>query len=41
LIYRDRSDLQALFAASPFAGNLEIVAEEQGVNLFAVARRTT
>ena len=40
LIYRDNRDLQTLFDRSPFGKNLEIIAEEEGVNLFAVARRT-
>lgn len=40
LIYREDRDLRALFAQSPFGQKLEFVVEEQGVNLFAVARRT-
>lgn len=39
LIYRDADCLRALFADSPFGADVDIMAEEQGVNLFAVARR--
>lgn len=39
LIYRDATQLAALFEDSPFGGQVEIVAEEEGVNLFAVARK--
>lgn len=39
LIYRDEAQLSALFDDSPFRGKVEIVSEEEGVNLFAVARR--
>lgn len=39
LIYRDETQLEALFDESPFRGQVQIVAEEEGVNLFAVARR--
>ncbi len=40
LIHRDYADLKNIFKDSPFGDNLEIVSEEQGVNLFAIARRT-
>lgn len=40
LIHRDREELRALFSASPFGGILDILAEEQGVNLFALAQRS-
>lgn len=40
LIYRDRSDLEELFATSSFGvNNLQFLAEEEGVNLFVVATR--
>jgi extracellular factor (EF) 3-hydroxypalmitic acid methyl ester biosynthesis protein len=39
LIHRDRDELRRLFAASPFGESVEIVAETEGVNLFAIARR--
>ena len=39
LIYRDEEALRRLFADSPFGGQVQIVAEPEGVNLFAVARR--
>ncbi|MCJ8502280.1 cyclic nucleotide-binding domain-containing protein [Desulfatitalea alkaliphila] len=39
LIYRDRAELGQLFADTPFGGRVTIEAEEQGVNLFALARR--
>ena len=39
LIHRDAAQLRALFADSPFGGRVEIIAEEEGVNLFALARR--
>ena len=39
LIHRDEQDMRDLFAASPFRGNVELEAEEHGVNLFAVAKK--
>lgn len=39
LIHRDERDMRELFAASPFGGNVRIVAEEHGVNLFAIATK--
>jgi extracellular factor (EF) 3-hydroxypalmitic acid methyl ester biosynthesis protein len=40
LIYRDQADLEELFAGSSFGvGNLQFLAEEEGVNLFAVAAK--
>jgi extracellular factor (EF) 3-hydroxypalmitic acid methyl ester biosynthesis protein len=41
LIYRDAAHLEELFAASPFGRKPEILAEDQGVNLFAVATRVS
>ncbi|HBD08288.1 MAG TPA: hypothetical protein DCZ69_08500 [Syntrophobacteraceae bacterium] len=41
LLYRNSADLEELFAASPFGHSSMILAEEQGVNLFAVATRTS
>ena len=40
LHYRDREELSAIFAQSPFGDNIEILAEKQGVNLFVKAVRT-
>lgn len=39
LIYRDARQLRDLFTDSPFGENVEILAEPEGVNLFAVATR--
>ncbi len=39
LIHRDRKDLMDVFAESPFGDRVEVTAEEQGVNLFAVATK--
>lgn len=39
LIHRDETDMHALFDASPFGGKIDIVSEEQGVNIFAIARK--
>ena len=39
LLHRDRDDIIRLFGQTPFGPDVEIVAEEQGVNLFALARR--
>ena len=40
LIHRSEEDMERLFAASAFgAGSVEIVFEEEGVNLFAIARK--
>jgi extracellular factor (EF) 3-hydroxypalmitic acid methyl ester biosynthesis protein len=40
LIYRDQETLRDLFAGSPFGRQVDIIAEDEGVNLFAVARRS-
>ena len=39
LIHRDEQDMQALFASSPFGNSVELIAEEHGVNLFAIANK--
>ncbi|MDA8306247.1 MAG: cyclic nucleotide-binding domain-containing protein [Deltaproteobacteria bacterium] len=39
LIYRDKSDLQELFAGSPFGRDIEVKVEQEQVNLFAVATK--
>jgi extracellular factor (EF) 3-hydroxypalmitic acid methyl ester biosynthesis protein len=39
LIYRDAGQLRDLFSGTPFGEHVEIMAEPEGVNLFAVARR--
>ena len=39
LIYRSPEDLRELFAATPFGDRVEVLAEENGVNLFALAVR--
>jgi extracellular factor (EF) 3-hydroxypalmitic acid methyl ester biosynthesis protein len=39
LIYRNGDDLKALFARTPFGDDVEILAEQEQVNLFALARR--
>ena len=39
LIHRDEQDLKAIFARTPFGDNLEVMSEEEGVNLFAVATK--
>ena len=41
LIYRGATDLEELFATSPFGREPEILAEDQGVNLFAMATRVS
>ena len=40
LIYRDSAELRNLFAATPFGNRVEVLAEEQGVNLFAIATKS-
>ncbi|KJS31388.1 MAG: hypothetical protein VR64_11265 [Desulfatitalea sp. BRH_c12] len=40
LIYRTPQEMRALFTETPFDGNVDIIAEEEGINLFAVARRS-
>ena len=40
LFYRDSAELQGLFAGTPFGNRVEVLAEEQGVNLFAIARKS-
>jgi SAM-dependent methyltransferase len=39
LIYRDREELISLFGNSPFGRDINIVAEAQGINLFAIAKK--
>jgi extracellular factor (EF) 3-hydroxypalmitic acid methyl ester biosynthesis protein len=39
LIYRDPEQLRNLFTDTPFGRQVEIIAETEGVNLFAVARK--
>jgi len=39
LIYRSANELSDLFAESPFGDRVQIEAEEQGVNLFAIATK--
>ena len=39
LIYRDREELISIFNKSPFGRNIEITAEAQGINLFAIAKK--
>ncbi len=39
LIYRDEAELRKLFANTPFGGNITVIAEKQGVNLFAIATK--
>lgn len=39
LIHRDEQDMRELFAASPFGDNIQLIAEEHGVNLFAIAKK--
>ncbi|MFV0437611.1 MAG: cyclic nucleotide-binding domain-containing protein [Desulfopila sp.] len=39
LIYRNGDDLRELFADTPFGTSIEVIAEESGVNLFALARK--
>jgi CRP-like cAMP-binding protein len=39
LIHRDEQDMRALFESSPFGNNVELIAEEHGVNLFAIAKK--
>jgi CRP-like cAMP-binding protein/SAM-dependent methyltransferase len=39
LIYRDSDQMRQIFAESDFGGAIEVLAEPEGVNLFAVAQR--
>jgi hypothetical protein len=39
LIYRDREELISLFNKTPFGRNIDITAEAQGINLFAIAKK--
>ena len=39
LIHRDENDLRSIFSGTPFGDDIEIMAEDQGVNLFAIARK--
>ncbi len=39
LIHRGEDDMRRLFAGSPFGDSIDLVAEEAGVNLFAIARK--
>ncbi|OPY74789.1 MAG: DNA-binding transcriptional dual regulator Crp [Syntrophorhabdus sp. PtaU1.Bin050] len=40
LIHRTEEDLKGIFAKTPFGADIEITAEENGVNLFAIAVKT-
>ena len=37
LIHRSKKELRNIFAATPFGGNIDVVAEPRGVNLVAIA----
>jgi extracellular factor (EF) 3-hydroxypalmitic acid methyl ester biosynthesis protein len=37
LIHRGPEDLKAIFDKTPFGGSVDVIAEDQGVNLFVVA----
>ena len=39
LIYRDREKLISFFGNSPCGRNINIAAEEEGINLFAIAKK--
>lgn len=39
LIHRGPEELKAIFAKTPFGGRVDVIAEEEGVNLFVVATR--
>ena len=39
LLYRTEADLRELFAPTPFGDRVQIIAEPERVNLFAVATR--
>lgn len=39
LIYRNEADLREIFAPTPFGERLQVIAEAEGVNLFAVATK--
>ncbi len=39
LIHRDESEMRQLFAATSFGDRIELVTEEEGVNLFAIATK--
>lgn len=39
LIHRDAQDLRQIFAETAFGSDVDIIAEEQGVNLFAIGRK--
>ncbi len=39
LIHRNEQEMRELFAQSPFDDKVELIAEEHGVNLFAIARK--
>lgn len=41
LIHRDEQDMRALFRLSPFGDNIQLISEEHGVNLFAIAQKAT
>ncbi len=40
LMHRTEEDLKGIFAKTPFGADIEIAAEENGVNLFAIAVKT-
>ena len=39
LIHRDEHEMRKLFAETPFGDQVELIAEEEGVNLFAIATK--
>lgn len=41
LIHRDAQEMRELFSSSPFGDNVQLISEEHGVNLFAIAKRTS
>jgi len=40
LIYRDEDTLRDLFSQSRFEGDIQVITEAQGINLFAVATKS-
>jgi len=41
LIHRDEQDLKSIFGRTPFGSNVEVLSEQEGVNLFAVATKAS
>ena len=39
LIHRDEEEMRQLFAETAFGDRISLIAEEEGVNLFAVATK--